>query len=178
MEHCEQCGVELAEGQRCAACALPPPRWGGRRVVIGFLVAVVILALVFLAAVLYFIRHTAIVTSSPNSGRVEAPFGVVSASNNPGQLARTLGIDVYPGAKGVKGTQAEMDNESIVSMIFSTKAAPLNVTHFYHVRFPDATLKLTKQGDTLVQFSGRDTITVKAIPQKGITQIEINDIRH
>lgn len=178
MEHCEQCGAEIEAGTRCAACAMPPPRWRGRRVVVAFLAVVVALALAFFGLILYFIRHTTIVTSNPNSARVEAPFGVVTSNDKPAQLANTLGIDVYPGAIGVKGTQAELPTETIASMIFRTKAPPRYVIHFYHIRFPDAAVKLTAKESTLVQFSGRDTITIKAIPQQGMTQIEINDIRH
>jgi hypothetical protein len=179
MAQCEQCGAEIGEGTLCAACASPsPPKWRGRRVVIAFLVIVVALALLFLGTVLYFVRHTTIVTSSPTSARVEAPFGVVTSNNNPAQLAKTLGIDVFPKAVGVKSTQAELATETMASMIFRTPAPPRYVMHFYHVRFPDAALKLNRGGGTLVQFSGRDTITIKAIPVKGVTQIEINDIRH
>jgi hypothetical protein len=179
MAHCEQCGAEMSEGRLCAACAQPAPsKWPGRRVVIGFLVIVAVLALLFLGAVLYFVRHTTIVTSNPNSARVEAPFGVVTSNNNPTQLAKSLGIDVYPGAQGIKATQAELATETMASMLFHTPAAPRMVIHFYHVRFPDATVKLSPDGGTLVQFSGRDTITIKALQLKGTTQIEINDIRH
>lgn len=178
MEHCEQCGVEIEAGTRCAACAMPPPKWRGRRVVVTFLAIVVVLAAGFFGLVMYFVKHTTIVTSNPNGARVEAPFGVVTSDNNPAKLANTLGIDVYPGAIGVKATQAELKTETMASMLFRTKAPPRYVIHFYHVRFPDAAVKLTAKESTLVQFSGRDTITIKAMPLQGETQIEINDIRH
>lgn len=193
MPACPQCGAETPESAHfCASCGLrtgagaaadpelpagPPPRWGGRKVVLGFLIAVAVLALIFLVAMIYFIKNTTIVTSTQGNSRVESPIGVLATSNDPIKIAKGLGLDVYPGAAGEKSAQADLNANSIASMLFRTPATPRQVIEFYHVRYPDATVKAEGKAYMLVQLNGRDTLTIKATPEKAGTEIEINDIR-
>jgi len=193
MPACPQCGAEASESANfCLACGLrlsasaqaegdalaaPRRRWGGRKVVLGFLVAVAVLALAFLAAMIYFIRNTTIVTSSKGNSRVESPIGVLATSNDPNKIAKSLGLDVYPGAVGKNSAQADLNANSIASLLFHANATPRQVIEFYHVRYPDATVKPEGKAFVLVQMNGRDTLTVKATPEKSGTEIEINDIR-
>lgn len=200
MPTCDQCGAAVGDGaQYCASCGLrlhspaqpagasPAPgmseRWRrGRRVVLSFLAAVLVLAVVFVGIVIYLVRNTTIVTSTKGSSRVEAPFGVVTTSNDPAKLARSLAIDVYPGAVGEKSAQADLANNNIpdnmVSLLFHTSDPARRVISFYHVRYPDATVKpIPGGGYALVQLNGRDTLTIQASPESGHTRIAINDIR-
>src|SRR6185312_13755027 len=149
MPACPHCGAETPESAHfCASCGLrtgagaaadpelpagPPPRWGGRNVVLGFLIAVAVLALIFLVAMIYFIKNTTIVTSTQGNSRVESPIGVLATSNDPIKIAKGLGLDVYPGAAGEKSAQADLNANSIASMLFRTPATPRQVIEFYHV---------------------------------------------
>ncbi|HUX66565.1 MAG TPA: zinc ribbon domain-containing protein [Terriglobales bacterium] len=193
MANCAQCGAEAADAaQFCPSCGLrlprpaqpeaeeaAGPRWRrGRRVVVGFLATVVVLAAVFIVTVVYLIRHTTIVTSSKGGSRVEAPFGVVTTSNDPAKLAKSLAIDVYPGAVGERSAQADLVTNNMVSLQFRSQDAPRRVISFYHVRYPDATFRaLPGGGYSLVQLNGLDTLTIQATPDKGATLLTINDIK-
>ncbi|MGH9475904.1 MAG: zinc ribbon domain-containing protein [Terriglobales bacterium] len=192
---CPQCEAEIPAGARfCPVCgvrlgATPEPLpqaqrwWGGRKVVIWFLVIAAIFAAAFMSGVFYFIRHTTIVTTTKNGGgRMEAPFGVLSEAGNPAQLAHNLGLDIFPGATGVTGTQAEMNHSIIVSIEFRSTATPGRIISYYHVRYPDASVHRSDDGLTLVQLNPRDTLTLVAEPEgtgtaKG-TRILVGDVRH
>lgn len=192
MPQCLQCGSEVDEAaQFCARCGAPlgqisapapapaPTRWHkGRHVVLAFLGAIVVIGLIFVVGVIYFIRHTTIVTSTKNGGRMESPFGVVTTNNDPAKLAKTLGLDIFPGAVGEKGAQAELAQNNMVSLTFRTAAAPRAVINYYHVRYPDATVGRQGEQLSLVLVSLRDTLTIKARPASGHTEIEVSDIRH
>lgn len=193
MAQCFQCGAEnQAQAQFCQACGWrlgsagepsPPPRtprWhGGRRVVMTFLGVIAIIAIIFVIGMIYFIRHTSIVTSTKSGGRVESPFGVVTANNNPTGLARALGLQIFPGAVGEKGTQVQLASGStIVSLNFRAAATPREVTNYYHIRYPDATVKAHGNTITLVQINLRDTMTIKASPAGDHTEIEVSDVQH
>ncbi|HET9784777.1 MAG TPA: zinc ribbon domain-containing protein [Terriglobales bacterium] len=190
MNRCPQCQAEIPPGaQFCPACGLRvhggtaplaahKRPWGGRKVVLWFLLAALILAAIFLAGVFYFIRHTTIVTTTKNGGRVESPFGVLSSSSNPAQLAHNLGLDIYPGATALQGTQVDLNNSIIVSLQFESSDPAARIISFYHVRYPDAAVKATKDGLRLVQLNPRDTLTIEALPDSHGTRIRVNDIRH
>ena len=200
MELCSHCNAHLEPGMRfCPVCgqrladagAEPVAeseaeqararRWHrGSRVVLMFLGGVLLLGAVFIAATVYFIRHTTIVTSSRSGGRVESPFGVVTASNDPAKLAHTLGLNIYPGAVGEHGAQAELAHSMLISLTFrAPRATPREVIHFYHIRYPDAAVKQQGNQITLVQVGLRDTMTIKASPlPAGATEIAVSDIAH
>ena len=178
---CSQCGLRLPAGE--AAAELPDEqgssRWRrGTRVVLTFLAVIATLAVIFVVFVVYFIRHTTIVTNSPS----EAPFGVFTQSNDPAKLAKSLGLDLYPGAKGEKSAQAELAGATLVLMDFRTAASPRQVIEFYHQRYPDAAAQTKGTQLSLVQVSGSETMTIKATLAKDSatashTEIEISDIR-
>ncbi len=193
MDLCPHCGAALPPGTHaCPACRQPLPepphpahaaeepvsRWRrGPRFVLAFLGLVLLLGLVFVGAVIYFIRHTTIVTTGQNGGRVESPYGTVTAGD-PAKLAKSLGLDLYPNATSDKGAQAELPGSILVSLSFRTRDTPSQVIRFYHVRFPDADVKTSGSQQTLVQVGLRETLTIKAVPVNGITEITVSDIRH
>ncbi|HEY7839458.1 MAG TPA: zinc ribbon domain-containing protein [Terriglobales bacterium] len=193
MARCPQCGAESGDqAQFCHACgrllagqerkaANVPPihrRYGGRRVVVVFLAVIAVIGIIFVVGMVYFIRHTSIVTSTKNGGRVESPFGVVTASNDPAKLAHSLGVEIFPGAVGEKGAQAQLASSNIASLSFRTSAPAGEVINFYHIRYPDATLKTNGDQITLVQINLRDTLTIRASPLAGHTEIQISDVEH
>ncbi|MGH9518759.1 MAG: hypothetical protein ACRD2D_03885 [Terriglobales bacterium] len=183
MGQCTHCGAEVETGAAvCPECATPPPRhtrwYPGRRVVMGLLGTIAAVALIFVLAMVYFIRHTTIVTTGKNGSRVEAPSVTVTTDANPALLAKQLGLQMYPGATDAKGAQAEMNNSTIITVSFRTKDSARRVIGFYHVRYPDATVKAEGKGAVLVLVSLRDTLTIKANPSGGVTEVQVSDIQH
>lgn len=182
MAQCTQCGAEVEAGVAvCEDCSAPPRHWRwhpGRRVVMGLLGTIAAVALIFVLAMVYFIRHTTIVSTGKNGSRVEAPSVTVTTDTNPAQLARQLGLEIYPGASDARGAQAEMNNSTIITLSFRSKDSPRRVIGFYHVRYPDATVKAEGKGAVLVLVSLRDTLTIKAEPNTGQTEVHVSDIQH
>ncbi|MGH9486544.1 MAG: hypothetical protein ACRD04_03005 [Terriglobales bacterium] len=177
-QYCPACGVRLPQTPEPAPLPTPRRRWGGTQVVIWFLVIAVVMGVLFMLGVVYFIRHTAIVTTNKNGGRIEAPYGTLSHSRNPAQLARGLGLDLVPGAVGVSGTQADLNHSVVVSIEFRSTAKPAAIMNFYHVRYPDASVQAEGAVETLVQLNPRDTMTIVAEPEPKGTRILVNDVRH
>ncbi|MGH3185084.1 MAG: hypothetical protein ACRDOE_24700, partial [Streptosporangiaceae bacterium] len=85
-----------------------------------FIGAVLLLVAVLVVAMIYFVRHTTIVTSTQNGSRVESAAGAITTGNDPAQLAKSLGIDLFPGAVGEKSAQAELPANTMAAMQFHT----------------------------------------------------------
>ncbi|MGH9412962.1 MAG: zinc ribbon domain-containing protein [Candidatus Acidiferrales bacterium] len=177
-KYCPECGVRLPGTPEPPALVPARPPWHGRKFVIWFLIAVFVVGVLFISGALYFVDHTTIVTSGTNGGRTEAPFGTLSTSKNPAKLAHTLGLDVYPGATSVEGTEAQLAHSVIISIEFASAATPADIIHYYHIRYPDASVSLNATGRTLVQMNPRDTMTIAAERSGKNTRILVSDVRH
>lgn len=177
--YCPECGTRLPGTPEPPPLPEPAPRWRGRKVVIWLVVICVLVGGTFMLGVTYFVQHTMIVTTSKTGGRAEAPFGTLSSTKDPQKLAHSLGLQVYPGAIGVEGTEAQLPHSVIVSIEFSSTADPAAIIHFYHIRYPDASVHLETNGRTLVQLNPRGTMTIEAERTgKSKTRILVSDVRH
>lgn len=189
MPLCPHCAAELVpEAAFCSTCgrrlsttapAAPGPlHWyRGRRFVTGFLVLVAVVGAAFVVGMIYFVHTTTIVTAGKNGSRIESPMGVVTTSRDPAKVAEQLGIELYPGAVGDNSAQAQLNANNMVALVFHTPATPRQVMEFYHVRYPDSTVKrLPKGGYGLVQLNPLDTMTIDAVADHGATRITISDL--
>ncbi|MGH9415166.1 MAG: zinc-ribbon domain-containing protein [Terriglobales bacterium] len=189
MPLCPHCAAELApEAAFCSACgrrlsttAPVAPQAGhwyrGHRFVTGFLVLIATVGVAFVLGMIYFVHNTTIVTAGKNGSRIESPMGVVTTSRDPAKVAKQLGIELFPGAVGDNSAQALLNANNMVSLAFHTSATPRQVIAFYHVRYPDATVKrLPKGGYGLVQLNPLDTMTIDATASHGKTRITISDL--
>lgn len=176
---CPECGTRLPGTPEPPPLPEPAPRWRGRKVVIWLVVICVLVGGTFMLGVTYFVQHTMIVTTNKSGGRAETPYGTLSSTKDPQKLAHSLGLQVYPGAIGVQGTEAQLPHGVIVSIEFSSTAPPADIIHYYHIRYPDASVHGETNGRTLVQLNPRGTMTIEAErtgPSK--TRILVSDIRH
>ncbi len=95
--------------------------------------------------------------------KVETPFGNISSSTNPDQVAKDLGIDIYPGAEVQKNgaSSAAFGNIHTVSAKFESSDSVDKVCTFYQEKFPQAQSSATDRNHcTLVSNDSGNMVTI------------------
>ena len=190
MAFCNSCGNNLEAGARfCPKCGAaqpgstvapiapaagsptPPPKGGSAaRVVLILIAGIVALAAITIGGLTFvglrIARHTR-VDSKDGSVRVQSPFGTIESTTNPEDAARSLGVDVYPGAHITKGNAANINVAGIhtVAAEFETDDSADKVAEFYKSKFPDANVNVS-DGDhyTIVSTNKKNVITINIEP--------------
>jgi hypothetical protein len=206
MAFCNSCGTQLdASAKFCTKCgatvpvsgfhtpasatpvtsAAPPaaPQGGGALKVILIVVAVVIGLGILGAATAGFMAwrfaHNVRVKSDQNNVKVETPFGTVESTTDASEAARNLGVDVYPGARAIQSSAANvsMGGMHTVASEFETDDTPDKVADFYNKKFPNAAMSTTS-GDhhSIVSMGDKGMITISIEPEDGKTRIKIANV--
>src|ERR1700722_12588318 len=126
MAFCNSCGAALTPGTKfCNKCGAPqaavaasgatpavptpgpippPPATGGSSalkiilIVVGVIVVIGILGVATVGFIGYRIAKSAHVSQQGDHVKAETPFGTFETSKDPEQVAKDLGVDIYPGA--------------------------------------------------------------------------------
>jgi flagellar basal body-associated protein FliL len=199
MAFCNSCGVTLEAGARfCPKCgaaapvgaavpaAVPStpaasPQGSGALKIILIVVAVIvalgILGIGTLTFVVRRIAHNSHIENKDGNVRVETPFGTVQSTNDPDEASRNLGIDLYPGARVLKGNTATIGGMHTVEAEFESGDSAEKVMAFYSSKFPNANVT-TKDQDryTIVSTDKKNLITISIEPQDGKTRIRIANV--
>jgi hypothetical protein len=122
--------------------------------------------------------HRTRVEQRGNHARVETPFGTVESSADAGDIAKNLGVDVYPGAKGLPGGSAvSFGNFKSATAEFETDDSPDKVVEFYKSRFPRSNVSVNDQGgQTLVFMGSKGMTTIVIEPRSDKTHIQIAQV--
>ncbi len=201
MAFCNSCGNNLQSGAKfCAKCgavqaapsgvqAAPAPAAPAQpqgssvlKIVLLVVAAVVVLGMVAVGVVTYVGLRIARQTRIENSGgkvRVESPFGSVETATNTADLARDLGVDVYPGARAVNGKAANISIAGMhtVTAEFETNDSADQVAQFYRSKFPNANVSSSSQGHTtIVSTANGNMVTITIDPEGAATRIHIANI--
>jgi hypothetical protein len=203
MAFCNSCGANLAPGTKfCNKCgaavpaaavstapvASPPPAGAPTPgssalkivlIVVAVIVVFGILGLATIGFIGYRIAKRAHVTQNGGHVKVETPFGSVDTTRDPQQVARDLGVDVYPGAQiqSNGASSATFGNIHTASASFQS-SDPLNkVCDFYKSKFPNAISTSSDQNRcTIVSNDQKTTITVNMESTGGATKIQISNV--
>jgi hypothetical protein len=199
MAFCNSCGTTLAAGARfcpkcggavpLAAAAAPPaaPAVSSQAssavkvilIVVAVIVVLGILGIGTLAFIVRRIAHRSHIENRDGNVRVETPFGTVQSTNNPDEAARNLGIDLYPGARVLKGNTATIGGMHTVEAEFESDDSAEKIMAFYSSKFPNANVK-TKTKDqnryTIVSTDKKNLITINIEPEEGKTRIRIVNV--
>jgi RNA polymerase subunit RPABC4/transcription elongation factor Spt4 len=159
MAFCNSCGAAIeANGKFCPSCGKPaatagaavvppatpgaPKSGGGALKIILIIVAVlVVIGIIGMAGVTYVGYKIAKgVHRDGNKTRVETPFGTVETNQDPQEIARRTGVDVYPGAKALAGgvVSSTIGGAKTVAANLETEDSVDQVAEFYRSRFPNA----------------------------------------
>jgi len=202
MAFCNSCGASLESGSKfCAKCgasqplsgtvpvAAPstpaaPPQGGSAVKVILIVVAVIVALGIVGIGTLSFVawrvaRHTRIEEKNGNV-RVESPFGtVVESTTNPDDAAKNLGIDLYPGARLLKGNAANVSVAGMhtVAAEFESDDSVDKVAAFYQSKYPHANVSV-KDTDhtTIVSTDNKNLVTISIEAQEGKTRIKVANV--
>ena len=123
--------------------------------------------------------HRTHVRDENGNVHVETPFGTVDSTEDPGEAAKNLGVDLYPGATVAKNGSANMTIGSMhtATVELDTSDSPSAVNDFYKSKFPNATV-MSAQGDHYSIMAGdkNDMTTINIEPRDGKTRIHIAKI--
>jgi flagellar basal body-associated protein FliL len=199
MAFCNSCGATLEAGARfCPKCgaAIPlagtipttvpvaqaaSPQGSGALKIILIVVAVIfvlgILGIGTLTFVVRRIAHHHRVDNNDGNVRVETPFGAVQSSDDPNEASRSLGIDVYPGARVLTGNTATVGTMHTVEAEFESDDSADKVMAFYTAKFPNARVATKDQNHyTIVSTDKKNLITINIEPQGSKTRIAIANV--
>lgn len=198
MAFCNACGANLNAGsQFCNKCgaaspvtatvpvaAAPAPvqaqNSSALKIILIVVAAIVVLGIAGMGTMAFLVRravHTR-VESNGDHTRVETPFGTVESNNDSDEAARNIGVDVYPGAKVLKGgASASFGSMHTVTTNLESDDAPAKVAEFYRAQFPKASYVASDQDHyTIVSSNKGSMITITIEPEDGKTKIQIASI--
>lgn len=200
MAFCNSCGATLEAGARvCPKCGTtvpmpptvapiapstqttPPQGSSSALKIILIVVAVIfVLGVLGIGTLVFVVRRVAQsshVRNKDGNVRVETPFGTVQATNNPDEAARNLGIDLYPGARVLKGNTATVGGMHSVEAEFESDDAAEKVMAFYSSKLPNANVTTKDQNHyAIVSSDNNNLITIKIEPDDGKTRIKIANV--
>jgi hypothetical protein len=197
MAFCNSCGATLNSGTKfCNKCgaaqpAVPAsptapvatPKSGNALKIILIVVAVIVgLGILGIGAASFIAWRIASHTHVRNRDgnvRVETPFGTVQSTTDPDEAARSLGVDLYPGAQVIKGTTSNMTMGAMhtAAADFETSDPSSSVAEFYKSKFPGANV-MSSSGDhyAIVSTDKKNMLTINIEPKDGKTRIHIAKI--
>ncbi len=200
MAFCNSCGTTLAAGARfCPKCGgavplaaaaapvvvAPTPAAAPQSnsalkvilIVVGVVVVLGIIGVGTLAFVVRRIAHRSHIENRDGNVRVETPFGSVQTTDDPAQASRDLGIDLYPGARVLRGNTANIGGMHTVEAEFETGDSAEQVLVFYASKFsnPNVTTR-DKNHYTIVSTDKKNLVTISIDPEDSKTRIKIASV--
>jgi len=147
--------------------------------VVGAIVLIGILGVMTVGFVGYRIARSAHVTQQGDHVKVETPFGTVESSKDPEQAAKSLGVDIYPGAAVQKNgaSSAAFGNIRTVTAAFESSDSVDKVCSFYRTKFPNANVKTSDQDRcTIVSNAPPNMITVSVESNGDSSKFQITSV--
>jgi hypothetical protein len=199
MAFCTSCGAQMADDARfCTGCGKPagPPTAGeaaprpapvtvqknsALTIVLVVFVVVIGLGVVATAGAFFFgykLMKRSRVESQNGSTRVITPLGSVVANQDAEAVAGELGVEIYPGARGLPGGSAvKFGDFKVVAARFESDDPPEKVGAFYHSHYPKAEIQVRDQRQqTMIVNTSKGMIAIKIEQRDGGSSIEISNV--
>jgi hypothetical protein len=148
-------------------------------IVAAVLAGIVILGIVASVIVgMHIARHSR-VTQDGNKVKIETPFGTVESNQDADEVARNLGVDVYPGARPIKNGSAiaAIGGMKTATAHFETDDPAGKVADFYKTKYPNATFNQSGDQYSIVQTNQEGALTITITPGNGANQITITNVQ-
>jgi hypothetical protein len=195
IKFCNKCGAAVAAPTAGAVAATPgaspvspaPTQGGGSGVlkviliVVGIFVILGVLAVSTVAFIGWRVARNLHVRQEGDHVKVETPFGTVESSKNPEDVARDLGVEVYPGAQVQKNGAATATFGSMhtASAVFKSSDSVEQVSAFYKGKFPNAMVTTSDQDRCkIIAQDQRHMTTIDIQAEDGQTKIQITHVTH
>jgi hypothetical protein len=208
MAFCNSCGATLTPGTKfCNKCGapqaaaaapgatlaaptpatIPPPpaATGGSSalkiilIVVAVIVVIGILGVATIGFIGYRIAKSAHVSQQGDHVKAETPFGTFETSKDPEQVAKDLGIDIYPGAEMRKNASTSVTIGSIhtVTAILDSSDSMDKVCAFYKTKFPNAMTSSSDQGHcSIVSSDQKNMITINVEADGDGSKLQITNV--
>lgn len=193
MAFCTSCGKQLDSAARfCGSCgasagappqavatggaavrpapiAAPlPPQGGSNGLKVALIVVAVIIALVLVgtasvAIIGMRIARATRIHARDNDATVQTPFGEIKSTHDAAQVARDLGVEVYPGARQLEGAGVvNLPGLHVGGANFETSDPLDKVAEFYRRQFPKASIDVAERDhQTLVVTASSGMVTIE-----------------
>jgi zinc-ribbon domain len=165
------------------AASAPAPNSGGALkailIVVGVIVLVGILGVTSVAFFAWRVAHHTHVRQEGDNVKVETPFGTVQTTTDPQEAARTLGVDLYPGAQVLKegAASATFGGVHTASLNFESADSVDKVASFYKSRFPNAMVVSSEANRcTIVSNDHKSMVTINIEAAGDRTKIQITNV--
>lgn len=166
-----------------AAPTAPPAQGGGALKVILIVVGVVVLlGILSVASIGFFawrVAHHAHIHQDGNNVKVDTPFGSVETTQDPGQAAHNLGVDLYPGAEVSKNgaATATFGGVHTASLTSESTDSVDKVATFYKSKFPNAMVSSSDANRcTIISNDNKTMITINIEARGDRTKIQITKV--
>ena len=179
-QFCPKCGKPVL-GAASASSLTPAPAQKSNALKVILIAVAVIIGLGLLAAmstafVAWKIARHSHIENNGGNVRVDTPFGSVESTDDASEAVRNLGIDLYPGARALKGNAASLriGGMHTVAAEFESDDPAERVGEFYKSKLPDARVSVS-DGDhySIVSTDKKNVVTINIEPQDGKTRIHI-----
>jgi hypothetical protein len=188
-QFCNKCGAVITPGSGAPAptAAPVPTSTGGSSalkvilIVVAVIIGIGILGIVTVGVVGYHVAKRTHVRQEGGHVKVETPFGNVETSNDPDQVAKGLGVDIYPGAQVQKegASIGTFGSVHTATANFITSDAVDKVCAFYRPRVVNPTVATSDQNRcTYVSNNDQNMITIN-VESDGAdnTRIQITSVK-
>lgn len=148
-------------------------------IVVAVIVVLGVLGVATLAIIGLRIARGTHVTQDGNRVKVETPFGSVDTSKDPQQIAKDLGVDVYPGAQPqTEGSaSANFGNVHTASAAFVSTDPVSKVCDFYRSKFPNPTSSVSGQDNcSIVSTEQGNVVSINIKSHGDSTKIQISSV--
>jgi hypothetical protein len=199
IKFCNKCGAPVAAAAVAAPAAAPGPATGAAPVstapakgggsgvlkviliVVGIFVILGVLAVSTVAFIGWRVARNLHVKQEGDHVKVETPFGSMETPKSPEDAARSVGVDLYPGAQVQKNGAATITFAGIhtASAVFKSSDSVDQVSTFYKARFPNAMVTTTDQDRCkIIAQDQKNMTTIDIQAEDGQTKIQITHVTH
>jgi hypothetical protein len=206
MAFCNSCGVSLDPGTKfcnkcgaavsgaapgavaASAAGAPAPTQGGGSgvlkvilIVVGVFVILGVLAVSTVAFIGWRVARNMHVKQEGDHVKIDSPFGSMETNRNPEDIARDLGVDIYPGAQPVKSGSATASFAGMrtASAVFKSSDSVDQVSAFYKAKFPNAMVTTSDQNRCKIIAQDQKNMTsIDIQSDDGQTKIQITHVSH
>jgi hypothetical protein len=186
---CNKCGAAVAAAPGVIAAPLPPAppasQGGGSSalkiilIIIAIIVGLGILSVGAFSFFVYRVAKSAKVSQNGESVKIETPFGNMETSKDPEQVAKDLGIDIYPGSTVQKNGTATVTfgNMHTVTASFESSDSVDKICTFYKSRLPNATATSSDQSRcSIISNDQKNMITVNVQSEGDSSKFQIANV--
>jgi hypothetical protein len=148
-------------------------------IIVAIIFAIGILGVGTVGFIAWRIAHHTHVVNKNGEVKIESPFGTIESTEDANQAARSVGVDLYPGATVAKGSAANLTIGGMhtAAVDLETDDLPSTVNDFYKSRFSKANVMSSEGGGyTIIAGDKGNMTTITIEPREGRTRIHIAKI--